>query len=67
VETIREIKRTSPSAGMNQPNCFGVSAEVGRHAKSPAVEKAKVEAFIKDRHEWRKRRTNQQDKTSTSK
>jgi hypothetical protein len=32
-----------------------------RQRKSPAVKKTKVEAFIKDRQEWRKRRTNRLD------
>jgi len=32
-----------------------------KQMKSPVVKKTKVEAFIKDRHEWRKRRIDKAD------
>ena len=38
-----------------------------RQKKSPVVKKTQIEAFIKDRHEWRKRPSNRQDKTNESK
>jgi len=38
-----------------------------RQKKSPTVKKTRIESFIKDRHEWRKRRTNRQDKIKTAK
>jgi hypothetical protein len=34
-----------------------------RQMRSPVVKKTKIEAFIKDRHEWHKARANRRDKT----